>query len=120
MDIAQGKLCLGFSSDIYGDDETAASLTVMCDIFGGGPYSKLFNNVREKMSLCYYCSASPVKVKGLITVASGVEAANAEKAQAEILNQLDAMSAANLMTLNLSHQSRALPIHLNLTMTVKN
>lgn len=91
MDIAQGKLCLGFSSDIYGDDETAASLTVMCDIFGGGPYSKLFNNVREKMSLCYYCSASPVKVKGLITVASGVEAVNAEKAQNEILNQLDAM-----------------------------
>ncbi len=89
MNIAQGKLCMGFSSELYGDDEKTAALTVMCDIFGGGPYSLLFNNVREKMSLCYYCAASSVKAKGLITVDSGVEKENAEKAEKEILNQLD-------------------------------
>lgn len=89
MDIAQGKLVMGFSSDICGNDEAAAPLLVMTDMFGGGPYSRLFNNVREKMSLCYYCSASSVRIKGLVMVDSGVEAANAEKAQAEILNQLD-------------------------------
>ncbi len=89
MDIAQGKLCMGFSSELYGDDSTTAALTVMCDIFGGGPYSRLFTNVREKMSLCYYCAASSVKAKGLITVDSGVEKENAEKAQKEILNQLN-------------------------------
>jgi len=91
MEIAQGKLVMGFSSDVYGDEKTAAALSVMCDIFGGGPYSRLFTNVREKMSLCYYCSAAAVKVKGLITVASGVEKENAEKAQAAILDQLDVM-----------------------------
>lgn len=91
MDITQGKLCLGFSSDMYGDDKTTAPLTVMCDIFGGGPYSKLFNNVREKMSLCYYCSAATVKSKGLITVSSGVESENAEKALSAIVDQLDAI-----------------------------
>ncbi len=89
MDIAQGKLCMGFSSELYGDDEKTAALTVMCDIFGGGPYSRLFTNVREKMSLCYYCAASSVKAKGLITVDSGVEKENAEKAEKEILNQLN-------------------------------
>lgn len=91
MEVAQGKLVMGFSSELYGDEKTASALSVMCDIFGGGPYSRLFANVREKMSLCYYCSASAVKSKGLITVASGVEKENAEKAQAEILNQLEIM-----------------------------
>lgn len=95
MDIAQGKLCMGFSSELYGED--AAALTVMCDIFGGGPYSRLFTNVREKYSLCYYCASGAVKSKGLITVDSGIEKENATKAEKEILNQLDIMKQ-NLFT----------------------
>ena len=91
MDIAQGKLVMGFSSEICGDDDTALPLMLATDIFGGGPYSKLFSNVREKMSLCYYCSAASVRKKGFVTVESGVEAANAEKAEKEILNQLEAV-----------------------------
>ena len=89
MDVKQGKLVMGFSSELYGNDDISLPLMVMCDIFGGGPYSRLFSNVREKMSLCYYCSASSVRYKGLITVDSGVEFENAEKAEKEILNQLE-------------------------------
>jgi len=88
-------LCMGFSSELYGED--AAALTVMCDIFGGGPYSRLFTNVREKYSLCYYCASGAVKSKGLITVDSGIEKENATKAEKEILNQLDIMKQ-NLFT----------------------
>lgn len=89
MDVAQGKLCLGFSSDIYGNDDNTLPLMVMSDIFGGGPYSRLFSNVREKLSLCYYCSSAAIRQKGLITVESGVETQNCEKAEKEILNQLE-------------------------------
>ena len=89
MDVKQGKLCMGFSSEMYGNDDASLPLLIMSDIFGGGPYSRLFANVREKMSLCYYCSASSIRQKGLITVDSGVETANAEKAEKEILNQLE-------------------------------
>ena len=91
MAVKQGKLVMGFSADMWGDDDNTLPLMVMTDIFGGGPYSKLFSNVREKMSLCYYCSASTVRQKGLVTVDSGVEAENADKAKREILNQLDAV-----------------------------
>ena len=89
MSVKQGKLVMGFSSEMCGDDDLSLPLMVMTDIFGGGPYSRLFANVREKMSLCYYCSASAVRSKGLITVDSGVEPQNADKAKTEILNQLD-------------------------------
>lgn len=86
--INQGKLVMGFSSKMFGNDDNSLPLLVMGDIFGGGPYSRLFSNVREKMSLCYYCSAATIRQKGLLTVESGVEADNAEKAETEILNQL--------------------------------
>lgn len=89
LDISQGKLCMGFSSELRGNDDVSLPLMIMSDIFGGGPYSRLFANVREKMSLCYYCSASSIRQKGLLTVESGVEVENTEKAQKEILNQLE-------------------------------
>lgn len=91
LDVKQGKLCMGFTSEIYGDDDLSLPLLVMCDIFGGGPYSRLFTNVREKMSLCYYCAASSVRYKGFLMVDSGVEVENADKAVDEILNQLEIM-----------------------------
>lgn len=89
--VNQGKLVMGFSSQCFGNDDASLPLLVMGDIFGGGPYSRLFSNVREKMSLCYYCSASTIRQKGLLTVESGVEAENAQKAETEILNQLKAV-----------------------------
>ncbi len=89
MDVNQGKLCMGFSADMCGNDDNTLPLMVMTDIFGGGPYSRLFSNVREKMSLCYYCSASSIRQKGLLTVDSGVETTNCEKAEKEIINQLE-------------------------------
>ncbi|MEE0945688.1 MAG: insulinase family protein [Acutalibacteraceae bacterium] len=90
MDVAQGKLVMGFNCD-GGDDDSTLGVMVMCDIFGGGTYSRLFNNVREKMSLCYYCSAQSVRNKGYITVDCGIEQENAEKARQAILNELEIM-----------------------------
>ena len=92
MDVAQGKLVMGFSCP-GGDDDFTLDLMMMCDIFGGGPYSRLFTNVREKMSLCYYCSASAVRNKGYIMVDCGVEKENAKKAEEAILAQLQAIKS---------------------------
>lgn len=89
MDVTQGKLVMGFRTPQIGGDRDTAPLAVAVDIFGGGPYSKLFSEVREKQSLCYYCSARAIRKKGYITVESGVEDKNAQKAKNEILSQLD-------------------------------
>ncbi|MCM1334545.1 MAG: insulinase family protein [Bacteroides sp.] len=84
MEVAQSKLVLSLKADIK--DRHAALM--MCDLFGGGITSKLFTVVREKLSLCYYCAASLEAEKGTMTVQSGIEAENAEKAKEEILRQL--------------------------------
>ena len=88
MPIKQGKLVMGFRTGMRHEDDNAAAMRVAVDIFGGGTYSKLFSVVREKMSLCYYCSAALFNSKGIVLVQSGIEDANEEKAKKEIINQL--------------------------------
>lgn len=95
LEVAQGKLVMGFTSECWGIDNNTDAATVMADVFGGGPYSLLFENVREKQSLCYYCSCTSVRSKGFLMVDSGVEAKNAKTAEAEILNQLDVLKSGD-------------------------
>ena len=87
MDVSQGKLCLGFR--VEGDDVPAGML--MNAMFGGTSNSKLFLNVREKLSLCYYASSAYYRRKGILTVSSGIEFANYQRAVDEIFAQLDAI-----------------------------
>lgn len=87
LDVTQGKLGMGFSCG-SGDD---AALLLGNTLFGGSSNSKLFLNVREKLSLCYYASSQFHRQKGLITVSSGVEFENCRRACDEILAQLEAV-----------------------------
>lgn len=108
MDVKQGKLVMGFRSETVGNDEQTIDTMVMTDLFGGGPYSKLFCNVREKMSLCYYCSARSVRRKGLVFVESGVEKQNTERAKQEIINQFKAVQSGEFSSENLQEAVRSL------------
>ncbi len=93
--VKQGKLVVGYRAGMtYGMDNYAA-IKVMNAIFGAGTFSKLFMNVREKMSLCYYCSARLINSKGIIVVQSGVETENAQKALDAIRNELDEVRRGN-------------------------
>ena len=89
----QGKLAMGFRTGITKDttvkDKVALSLFNL--IYGLSPVSKLFMNVREKRSLCYYCSSRNDNIKGTLFVYSGIENRNATVAEEEILLQLDAI-----------------------------
>ncbi len=88
MDITQGKLSMGWRC--ASDDVPAMILANL--LFGGTSNAKLFMNVREKLSLCYYASSSFARSKGIMTVASGIEPKNYETAYAEIMQQLQAVA----------------------------
>lgn len=91
MEVAQSKLVMGFRSSIAVPGDDVMAMRVMCALLGGTPHSKLFLNVREKLSLCYYCSSSYDRNKGVMLIQSGVEQKNIEKAREEILRQLQAV-----------------------------
>ena len=52
-------------------------------------------NVREKLSLCYYCAARFERASGVLMVDSGVEEKNIDKARQEILVQLGEIQNGN-------------------------
>ena len=87
MDVNQGKLALGYRCTT--EDVPAMILANL--IFGGTSNSKLFMNVREKLSLCYYASSSYARSKNIITVSSGVETGDRDRALEEIDRQLKAV-----------------------------
>ena len=90
MDVTQGKLAMGFRTGGLTCWEEDYPALVLCNaIFGGTTLSKLFLNVREKLSLCYYDSSVLEKMKGLVLVSSGIEFDKYQQARDEILAQLD-------------------------------
>lgn len=103
FDVLQCKMVLAFKTNLT-DPEQLKLFSLM---FGGLPSSKLFVNVREKLSLCYYCSANNISEKGVMLIDSGVELSNTQKAKDEILRQLDEMANGNFTDEELQNAKKA-------------
>ncbi len=91
MDVAQANLVIGWRLGECMDEPDFPALYVFNDLFGGSPSSRLFLNVREKLSLCYYASSIIDLRKGLLLVSSGIQEQNYEPAKSEIFAQLEAV-----------------------------
>ena len=97
MEVTQCKLIMGFRTGISAQEwEKIPAMKMMSAILGGTTHSKLFANVREKMSLCYYCSSRYDTNKGILLIESGVEESNLSKAREEILHQLEEIRQGNI------------------------
>jgi predicted Zn-dependent peptidase len=91
QDVKQGKLNIGYRTNITYEDDDYYALQVFNGIFGGFSHSKLFINVREKASLAYYAASRLESHKGLLMVMAGIEPTNYEKAVQIIHDQMKAM-----------------------------
>ena len=101
LDVLQSKMVMAYKTSI----KSPAVRRVFTALFGGLPVSMLFMNVREKLSLCYYCAASFAEKSGVMFVDSGVESENIEPARREIENQL-ALTAKGEFSNELLEQSK--------------
>lgn len=95
MQISQGKLAIGFRLGDSMEEPDTAVLRVFNALYGGCVTSKLFMNVREKLSLCYYASSNLDLHKGIMAVSSGIEFDKYDAALSEIFAQLEAVKAGN-------------------------
>lgn len=96
LDVAQSKLVIGFRTDCADPSDKVSEMKLACAILGGTAHSKLFNNVREKLSLCYYCQSAYIPNKGFMYIESGVQKENIEKAKEAILNEIEEMKKGNI------------------------
>ena len=104
IDVNQTKLVMAYKTDY--EDVYVNKLMVL--LFGAAPFSKLFLNVREKLSLCYYCSAGFADTKNVMIVDSGTEQENCDRAREEISAQLKALAEGDFTDEELDNAKLAL------------
>ena len=95
-ELTQGKLSIGFRTNVCADSPEIWALIVANNIYGGGMGAKLFNNVREKLSLAYYVSTSIDRSKGFMLLHAGIAFDKFDEAKKEIFVQLNEMKNGNI------------------------
>ena len=115
LDVAQGKLCLGYATPINLRHPGYAAIQVCNTILGAGMTSKLFMQVREKMSLCYDIGSGFHGSKGIMTIAAGIEFEKKEIVQQEILHQLQEICHGSITPEELTAAKEALLSNLRAT-----
>ena len=90
MDVSQGKLCMGYVTDITLRDPRFAPMQVFNTLFGAGMTCKLFMQIREKLSLCYDIGSSYDAGKGIVLVSAGIDFDQEQNVRQEITHQLQA------------------------------
>ncbi len=96
MSVTQGKLVMGFRLGECMEEPDLAAIYVFNAVYGSGVTSKLFMNVREKLSLCYYASSTVDTHKGIMLVSSGVDFDKVDEAKSEMLAQLEAVKSGDI------------------------
>ncbi len=91
ISVVQSKLAMGLCCDVEPTSNEYYPLMVGSCIFGGSPFSKLFNNVREKLSLAYYAACRTDRMKSVMMISSGIETKNYQAAYNEIMVQFNKM-----------------------------
>lgn len=104
LDVQQAILVLIFKAN--GADSCA--MTLLSWLYGETPFSKLFLNVRERMSLCYFCSSSYGDTKDTLYVGGGVAPENIEVAKNEMLRQLQLIADGDFTDEDVANTKSAL------------
>lgn len=108
IDAVQGKLCLLFTSDKPVNMKDYTKYRVAVALLGATPTSRLFTNVREKQSLCYYCAAGFAPFTGVLIIDSGVEHSQAQQAKNAILDELDKLKTNKIEQKEIDETKRCL------------
>lgn len=106
LDVAQGKLAIGWRLGECMEEPDVPAICVFNAVYGGAVTSKLFENVREKLSLCYFASSVTDVHKGVMVVSSGIEFDKYDEAKDEIFRQLDAVKNGEITEQELEYAKR--------------
>lgn len=96
FDVEQDKYAMILTAGRLLTDYEQSVFRLANAIFGASPTSRLFMNVREKKSLCYYCASRPGFITGALTIDSGVEYEDVTALREAVLNELEDMANGNI------------------------
>ncbi len=106
---AQSHLVLGYrTGGVTINTPDLAAMVVMNEILGASSSSLLFRTVREKLSLCYSVSSVYDGFRGALFVLCSLSAKNRERAEEEILKQIDNLAAGRFTNDDLDSAKQSL------------
>ena len=108
LEVGQGHLLLGFRTEKSIRDPENYANVVLNELLGASPTSKLFMNVREKLSLCYHCSSSYNARRGTVTVLCALSGVNRQCAEEEILHQVEEIRQGRFTDVELAAAKQSL------------
>ena len=89
LDVNQGKLCMGFTTPITIRDDRFVAMQLLNLVYGGGMTNKLFQTIREKLSLCYAIGSGYHGSKGILTVSAGIDFDQEDTVRRQVLALLE-------------------------------
>lgn len=92
LDVAQANLFIG----MYGENTDDYVMKLLGVIIGGGTTSKLFKNVREKKSLCYFAGSMYDSFKKNIFMYCGIDPQNAQIAEDAVMREFHDCISGNI------------------------
>lgn len=85
LDISQANLLVG----MYNENADIYASKLLCAVIGGGTCSKLFVNVREKQSLCYFTGTMYDSFEKSMFLYCGIDPKNAKIAEKAVLDEFE-------------------------------
>lgn len=107
MEVSQGRLSMAFVSPINMRHPLFVPAQVFAVLYGGST-GKLFNVIREQLSLCYDIGGVYYKTKGFMTVCAGIDFDKKEQVRQEVTRLLQACCDGNFTEAELSAAKQAL------------
>lgn len=106
--LCQGKLAIGFRTEYSLLHKDSVAMSVLNEIYGGSAASKLFLNVREKLSLCYHCASALDLYKGVMFLSAGMKVENRERTESAALAEFEDIKKGNITDVEWQAAKRSL------------
>ncbi len=108
MEVTQGKLSMGYVTPITNRTKDFAAMQMLNMVLGGDMTSKLFQNVREKQSLCYSIGSGYYSAKGILLVSAGIDFDKEDHVRREVEAQVEACRRGEITEAELEGARHAL------------
>ncbi len=107
LDIAQAHLFIGYRMPVTYSSPDYLKFVLFNMVLGGDVSSKMFMNIREKLSLCYTCYSSCDATKGIFFAYAGIAPENKEKAMSAFYTELENIRAGKVSETELDDAKKA-------------
>lgn len=107
LEVAQGRLAMAFVSPVNMHHSLFIPVQVFMLLYGGST-GKLFNVIREQLSLCYDIGATYYKTKGIMGIYAGIDFDKKEQVMEEVSRLLQGCCDGDFTEAELTAAKRSL------------